>query len=420
VTISTTASAKTPMLADGVSDAYWPGFAALRAIAMLLGIMLHSTLAYVSKPLDGVVWLVTESSSPICDVLFWWVHAWRIPLFFFLSGFFAKLSMDRHGPAGFARRRVKRLVIPYFVAVYTIGPALYLVFAVGWYLTGQCTSAQMLPHVPFPAHIQAQAFGPVHLWFLQDLIIMSIVYLVLSVALGAESQAEDSVKAERLARWWMPMIFAVPTGLLLWSDPSPIVAINNTFLVDPSRLLYFSVYFTGGIMAFQNRTWFRSTTRFAPLHLVLSLPCVALLMFLQNGQVVDTQSLLGRLGLGCTVAMVAWLTVYGLLGVFLRYLNSEPPTIRYVADSSYWMYLIHLPVVAALQVVLSFVELPSFLKFTLVGVTTTVVGLLSYRVLVRDTIIGRYLHGPRTRAVGDSTASEASSTSRLTPPFSSA
>lgn len=405
---------------DVRSDAYWPGFASLRAIAMLLGITLHSAMAYISKPLEGAVWLVTESSSQICDLIFWWVHAWRIPLFFFLAGFFARSTMERHGPAGFARRRLKRLVVPYFVAIYTIGPVLYSVFAIGWYVTGQCTYAQMMPHVPFPAHIESQAFGPGHLWFLQDLIIMSIVYLILSVALSADSRAEDSVIAERLALWWMPIMFAVPTSLLLWSDVSPIVAIDNTFLADPPRLLYFGVYFVGGIMAFRNRTWFRGVTRFAPLHLLLSLPFVVIMLLLQNGHVVDVQTSGGRLALCSTVAIVAWLTVYGLLGLFLRYLNSEPPTVRYIADSSYWMYLIHLPVVAALQVVLYEVDIPSFVKFMIVGFTTTVIGLLSYRMLVRYTVIGRYLHGSRRRTVGDSAMSGVSSTSQLTPPFTNA
>lgn len=402
--------------ADQSSDAYWPGFAALRAIAMLLGIALHSAMAYVSRPLDGVVWVVREPSSPICDVIFWWVHTWRIPVFFFLAGFFASLTMGRHGPVGFAVRRLKRLVIPYFVAVYTIGPVLYLVFAFGWYVTGQCTYAQMWPHVPFPAHIQSQAFGPAHLWFLQDLIIMSLVYLGLSVTLGPGTQTENPATASQPASWWMPIAFAVPTGLLLWSDTSPVVAMNNTFLVDPSRLLYFSVYFTGGIMAFHNRSWFRSLTRFNTLHLLLSLPFTALLLFLQKGAIVDVDSLLGRLVLGCTVAMVAWLTLYGLLGLFLRTLNSEPPTVRYLADSSYWMYLIHLPVVLILQIALHTVDIPLVVKFTIVALFTTLIGLLSYHTLVRYTIIGRYLHGPRTRTVVDSTALQNSSNSQLTPP----
>ncbi len=48
--------------------------------------------------------------------------------------------------------------------------------------------------------------------------------------------------------------------------------------------------------------------------------------------------------------LATWTWVSGLTGAALRFLSGHHPAIRYVADSSYWIYIAHLPVVMAFQV----------------------------------------------------------------------
>src|SRR5262249_17026131 len=68
-----------------------------------------------------------------------------------------------------------------------------------------------------------------------------------------------------------------------------------------------------------------------------------------------------------------------------------------LADSSYWIYLCHLPIVGLVQVDLYPVQASALVKF-LVALTVTIsLGLASYQVFVRYTVLGSWLHGPRTR-----------------------
>ena len=298
----------------------------------------------------------------------------------------------------YKRQRFKRLVIPYVAAAVTIGPIIYVVFVGGWYLTGRCTYDQMMPYIPLPPELQAVSFGPAHLWFLQDLIIMSSVYLFLCVVMPGPGKSTRESELEIKPKWWMPIAAAIPTGLLLWSDLSPMTAHHNTFLADPPRLLYFSIYFIGGIAAFHNRDWFLEAVRFPKTHLLLSLPFSLFFLLLLRTELIDLTSLAGRLVMGLTIALIAWLTIYGLMGLFLHHWNTEGPKARYMADSSYWMYLCHFPIVAALDLSLHWVDLPPIAKFLIVSSITTVVGLLSYHWFVRYTIIGDYLHGPRQKS----------------------
>jgi hypothetical protein len=86
-----------------------------------------------------------------------------------------------------------------------------------------------------------------------------------------------------------------------------------------------------------------------------------------------------------------------MLGLALRHMNHRRPVIRYLADSSYWLYLMHLPVVLWLQIWLTGLAWSSWLKLLLVNCLTTAVRLLSYQVLVPYTFLGATLNGPRER-----------------------
>jgi peptidoglycan/LPS O-acetylase OafA/YrhL len=78
-------------------------------------------------------------------------------------------------------------------------------------------------------------------------------------------------------------------------------------------------------------------------------------------------------------------------------LTREIYWVRYLSDSSYWLYLAHLPLVIGAQAALKDVALPGLVKFLIVTVGVTAILLLSYEYLVRYRWLGRLLNGPRER-----------------------
>ena len=68
---------------------------------------------------------------------------------------------------------------------------------------------------------------------------------------------------------------------------------------------------------------------------------------------------------------------------------------RYLADASYWVYLVHLPLVMAGQVLVLAAPWPWFVKLGAVVASVTAISLLSYELLVRHTFLGRLLNGRR-------------------------
>jgi hypothetical protein len=100
-----------------------------------------------------------------------------------------------------------------------------------------------------------------------------------------------------------------------------------------------------------------------------------------------------RIAYASVYTLMMWSFVLGFLGVFTRFMSRPSATTRYVADASYWLYIVHLPLVTALQVALARVPLPWQIKIPLILAITFPFLFLSYHYLVRGTFIGKWLNG---------------------------
>ena len=80
--------------------------------------------------------------------------------------------------------------------------------------------------------------------------------------------------------------------------------------------------------------------------------------------------------------VAAWGWIFGLTGAALRFLSNYSATRRYIADASYWIYIAHLPVVAAFQVWVGHWPLHWSVKYPFILVASFAVLFLSYHLLV--------------------------------------
>ena len=108
---------------------------------------------------------------------------------------------------------------------------------------------------------------------------------------------------------------------------------------------------------------------------------------------------------GLAQGVFVWTMCFALIGIGERVLSHERRSVRYLSDSSYWLYLAHLPLVFVLQALLYFTPIPTWAKFTLVTTATAGLLLISYQTCVRYTRVGRLLNGPRVRQPSRSSAS---------------
>ena len=95
-----------------------PDLDALRAGAMLLGIVLHASLSFFPS-----LWIVMDRrQEPGFGIVFSAIHGFRMPLFFVMSGFFSAMLLHRRGRKSLVKHRFQRVFLPLLLGMVTIVP----------------------------------------------------------------------------------------------------------------------------------------------------------------------------------------------------------------------------------------------------------------------------------------------------------
>jgi surface polysaccharide O-acyltransferase-like enzyme len=135
---------------------------ALRAFALFLGIYFHASLSFMPG-LDE--WVVTDTStSPAIWIVSGFSHLFRMSLFFFIAGYFARLVFHRKGFSYFVRDRAKRIGLPLLMFLPVMIPLLGLIWQWG--------AEQGHKPIVAPPPLSVRNFPLTHLWFLYYLLWM--------------------------------------------------------------------------------------------------------------------------------------------------------------------------------------------------------------------------------------------------------
>lgn len=360
----------------------------LRALAMLAGVVFHAALAY--SPLMHPIWPLADAGRSVAvDVFAWFLHLFRMPLFFVVAGFFAALLVARRGMAGLFRNRAARVLLPlvlflplvlvsmHWLTMQAVANATHPSPALVW-MRGWIEQHGALPSMP----------GWAHLWFLFYLLLFTVLTWVAS-SLGMRSLGQRIAALPPLA---LILLFPIPLTLALAGTTAPWPAPE---FVLPSlwAMAFFGVYFALGYQLFQRH---EMLDRMRPLSLPLLAGAVlayALLFRLTDGFALTRPTTLQH---AMHVALEAyaglWMTLWCLLAG-KRWLDRRNATMRWLADASYWTYLVHLPLLFAIQYRLLDAPLHWMAKFAIAVLATFAVSLVSYRLLVRNTVVGRLLNG---------------------------
>jgi peptidoglycan/LPS O-acetylase OafA/YrhL len=245
-----------------------------------------------------------------------------------------------------------------------------------------------------------------HLWFLWFLWWLVLGYAAVS-ALGSR------LPTLRLPAWlvlsparylWLIPLTMIPQWFMGDGGTSPIFGPDTStgLLPIPHILAYYAVFFGFGALYFGSDD--RSSRVGERWWLPLS---IALLVVLPLGLGL-VQGWAGPSGHGLAPlprrvlsvfvqAAYPWLVTFGLMGLFRRICPVESPTMQYLSDSAYWLYLAHLPLIIAAQLAVRDWPIPAFAKFLLVVAVVTAFLLWTYQTMVRYTWLGRFLNGPRVR-----------------------
>ena len=366
------------------------GLDALRAAAMLLGLVLHAAIPFMQAPFD---WVAREPSGGwTFDLFFTGIHSFRMPTFFLLAGFFSHLVCARKGWRQFLRQRAWRIGVPFLVGMVTLTPLMI------WIFVSQTPAAETPS-----AGLTLWNYPTFHLWFLEVLLMFYPVAALLGLMGKSVPQAVTALSAAvdwGLARVW-PVALLMPAAIVcLWAgSPGGWLPDGQRLFPEPRVLVFYFQFFALGWLIHRSSTAGVVLQRKFRPYLGVGLAGLAGVLIVRIGILSGTlqESLAVRLlGFAADTAC-AWFLSLGLIGACLALVKNHHPAIRYVADASYWIYLIHLPIMLFVQIEIYSWHIPLATKFLATLIITTAIGFATYALLVRHTPIGTLLNGPRKR-----------------------
>jgi peptidoglycan/LPS O-acetylase OafA/YrhL len=376
---------------------------AVRATALLLGIFFHASFS--SFP-GRQIWPVMDSqrSLLLADTAFG-LHVFRMTTFFLLAGFFAHMSFHRRGLGGFVWDRFKRIVIPLVVCWPFV---LASIIAISIWAAVQANGGVM-PKSPAPATppLSPSFFPLTHLWFLYVLILFYAATLVLRglVVLidwkGGLRRGLDKVAGFTVGLWApvllaAPLVaaFAVQPNWIAWFGvPTP----DSSLIPSVPAVVAFGSAFSLGWFVHRQPALLEIWARRWLLNLLLGAVLIAVSLAIV-GIEPSVQPIADRsrsLAYAVCYAMALWCSTFAVVGLALRFLSGRSAVRRWVADSSYWLYIVHLPIIMTLQVVVAPWALPWPAKLAVVLGVGLAIMWTSYQLLVRYSFIGWILNGPR-------------------------
>ena len=301
----------------------------------------------------------------------------------------------------------------------------------GWALAPNQSATKLqwlLANTPGDPDVSLQD-GLIHLWFIFYLIIFYIVHLSLRPLIRFPS-------IQKLCNWQSLIDFTVSHRwgfLLLGVLTFPLQYLLKTAFFPPSGFnvpivdlaLYF-VFYLFGVAFYRQRHLLAKLGDNAWYYFAFSVPFFILISeptdrLDQSASVVTSITTWTFIDLGSSSfvlpavwyegifhngyqkvlivlsrSMLCWSMCFAFIGLTHRYLSQPRKSIRYLADSAYWVYWVHLPITFKLSFMAQSVEgLNALTKSYIVLVLSSLLIFASYHWCVRYTWLGDYFMGCR-------------------------
>lgn len=371
----------------------------LRAVMMWLGIVLHAAVNHIAG-ISPLPWR-DPATSKVADLVVIFIHTFRMPVFFIVGGFFVAMLVSRDGDFGMLKHRMRRIGLPFMVfwpLVY-VGASMLAMLYIHLMVKG---SVGIDPNI-MPVDPHRPLINTWHMWFLYYLLWFCVLTAIAG-RLGGHIPATVKEGWSKLwltlaTTWWGFIVLSVPLGVVgAWYEHG-ILKPSGSFIPQFSELLHNGMFFVVGLVIYRYQ---EPVLRLYSKH-AWRLVAAGFVFFMVVGGVSEHFQKSGNdlVSARITVAYLyncaTWLWSFALIGLFTRYLTNQNRFLRYLSESSYWVYLMHMFGTIGFGVLLYDMPLPAMAKLGINIAATTLACVASYHFLVRNTFVGVLLNGRRAQ-----------------------
>jgi glucans biosynthesis protein C len=380
------------------------GFDALRGGMMMLGIVLHGVTFYLAAPPPTMPITTDRNTSYLMDLVFHYIHSFRMPVFFVMAGFFASLLVVKRGLVATWKNRAARVLLPFLAGLVVVLPATIL-FIVSFMVSVRFGTHDLIPSLAdaravgqeaIARHPEANKPSPLHLWFLYYLCYFYLLLPVLEfigrrlAPLGARLGASAGSPLSFVA-------LVACTMAALWPYRGAQVHEGFLFFVPHApSLVYYGSFFALGYLLNASRAIEHLRLGRLRFYLAAGLASFPVAVYASHiDHAIQPHATDVHLFACLANAVCTWAWIHFFIAAALRLFDRPSPWALYVSQSSYWVFLAHMPVTAFAAWALATSDWPAIFKFALVVSFTSLVCFLSYHYWIQRSWVSVFLNGRR-------------------------
>ena len=362
----------------------------LRNFANLCRCIIHAAIPYMVT--KSPIWPVDDNGTWFFDFIIFEIHLFVMELFFVISGFMFIMLLKKKSIYQAITDRFKRIFIPFLLGLLILIPIVLSLFSLSHFRGLELIKLATITKCYSEGwKLAMQNFFPTaHLWFLFYL----IIFYSLTILLKRNINYLINLSIKQVL-----LIGIITSSICMFFMDRWIVDNPLTLIPDIPSLIHYYIFFLIGMLTFNSsrilQTIINKSRKIFIAGLVIGLLATLPQIFFERVDLYYYKIIkLFAIILSCSAS---YLLVIGFWGIAYNLKLPNSKILRYITDSSYWVYIINMPIVTIIQIVLIPFNISIFLKFIIALLSALFISMLSYEYFVRYTFIGTILNKKRKR-----------------------
>jgi len=371
----------------------------VRVLAFFLLIFFHCAMPFVTYGWE----IKNRETSVGLSRLVWWLHQWRLPLLFFISGVGIHFSLRKRSVLLFAGERFVRLFIPLLFAMFfTIPLQVYFEKLQTGKISGSYVDfyPTVWNFIPYPEGTLSWS----HMWFVVYLFVFTFLLLPVFGVFKIKALANLKTKISNalshpfgLILLVLPLTYYYFTLYLKYPEQGSLV--DDWFVFIFSITLVFYGYFLGG----SDKFW-QACEKYRFYLLGTTVVCILVLFYRYwwNGNMPKEQNS-DLYFFGILNSVHIWLLILAILGFAKKHLNFTNRFLKYANQAVYPFYILHQTLIVSFGYYIVQWPLPIYIKLLILIIICFTSLMLLYNYLIKPFIITRVLYGlkPKQKVTND-------------------
>jgi len=364
----------------------------LRVLAMLSIFLYHSDRLF-----DFFGWHIKNDVTNLASSIhIQFFNQWMMPLFFIVSGAAVYYSLKTRKAGGFVKERILRILIPLVgIGIFIIAPPqVYLERLTNGQFTGNFF--QFYPHYfeglyGFGGNF---AFHGMHLWYLLDLFLFSLIVLPLFLSRRGTGESLISRLANSFSKPWALLLLFVPLAVV--AILADVIGMGWTRQMGGWDMLSYLLFFIYGYLIISNTKIQEVMRRYSTAALVAAIILSLVDLYFEFG--VELPHIFSVwMGILTLRALLAWCWIIAILGLASRFLNFNNRFLGYANEAVLPFCILHQTIILIIGFFVVQWSIGTAPKYFIVVVLSFLGIMAIYDLLVRRINVLRFLFGMRPK-----------------------